>query len=245
MYVDAHCHVDLYPDHLRVMQEADDKRIYTLAVTNTPSVFQKMREIAQPYRYVRPALGLHPELAVERHRELPLIESLIRETRYIGEIGLDFRRGSVDSRSTQIRVFRRILDVCGNSGGRVLTIHSRGAEKEVLEQLVSGNAGLPIMHWFSGSVALLRKAIEIGCYFSVNSAMTNSESGIRVIRAIPDDRLLTESDGPFVRTGSLPATPSNMIPLIQRLAALRGADTETTRKLVLSNFRRMLEPFSE
>src|SRR5258708_6962588 len=70
---DMHCHVDLYADYQGLIEECEQESIYTLAVTNTPSVFHACVELTRGRRYVRPALGLHPELVAQRHHELALI----------------------------------------------------------------------------------------------------------------------------------------------------------------------------
>ena len=236
-YVDTHCHVDLYSDYSTILREADERRVYTIAVTNTPSVFQKMHELASGTTYVRAAIGLHPELAVERERELPLFESLLRETRYVGEVGLDFRRGPASSRDVQRRVFERILRACSSAGGKLLTIHSRGAEKEVIDLLAASSPGVAILHWFSGSATDLEYGVTAGAYFSVNHAMYDSASGRRIIIKIPRERLLTESDGPFVSVDHRPARPGDIGVLLKRIAELRGETETSLQNAIFTNFR--------
>lgn len=88
--VDAHCHLDLYPDYAAILAEIERDGVYTIAVTNAPSVFRRCVEIARRPRFVRVALGLHPELAAARERELDLLPDLLATTRYVGEVGLDY-----------------------------------------------------------------------------------------------------------------------------------------------------------
>ena len=77
---DTHCHVDLYPDPVGLVREAERRGIYTIAVTNTPSVFPATAAIVKGCRYVRPALGLHPQLAAERRGELPRSRSTFQKS---------------------------------------------------------------------------------------------------------------------------------------------------------------------
>ena len=88
--IDTHCHVDLYPDYPAVLDEIERGGIYTIAVTNAPSVFRRCVEMTRATRSVRVAVGLHPELAAARERELDLLQDLLPTTRYVGEVGLDY-----------------------------------------------------------------------------------------------------------------------------------------------------------
>jgi TatD DNase family protein len=71
-YVDLHCHLDLYPDFVSAVQDAERAGVYTLAVTTTPKAWPRNREVTQGTRYVRAALGLHPQLVHERGDEISL-----------------------------------------------------------------------------------------------------------------------------------------------------------------------------
>lgn len=90
--VDFHCHLDLYPDFEALVAESDRLGIFTLAVTTTPKAWSRNNELASSTKYVRAALGLHPQLVSERWREIDIWERLVGETRYVGEVGLDGRR---------------------------------------------------------------------------------------------------------------------------------------------------------
>src|ERR1700741_2594809 len=87
--IDFHCHLDLYPDPHAVRDECARRGLYVLSVTTTPSAWNGTFALSRDAPRIRTALGLHPQLAYERHSELDLFESLIAETRYVGEIGLD------------------------------------------------------------------------------------------------------------------------------------------------------------
>src|SRR5689334_4805517 len=129
--VDTHCHLDLYPDPSRIIHEVNAGGVYTIAVTNTPSVFRPLVALARRAARIRVALGLHPELAHRRQSELPLLLELLPETRYIGEIGLDHVTTDASDRASQRRVLDAILRACDAVGDKVLTIHSRRAADDV------------------------------------------------------------------------------------------------------------------
>jgi hypothetical protein len=85
--VDFHCHLDLYPDFETAIAKAEAARIYTLTVTTTPKAWPRNHVLTRGTRYVRAALGLHPQLVAERAGELALWEHHLPEARYVGEVG--------------------------------------------------------------------------------------------------------------------------------------------------------------
>jgi len=126
-YVDTHCHVDLYPNPTAIMQEAERESVGIVAVTNTPSAFEPMVRLASGFSNVVVALGLHPELAIEREAELQLVPGLIKKTPFLGEIGLDGTARDVRVAASQQRVLRTILAHANSDGPRVMTVHTRRA----------------------------------------------------------------------------------------------------------------------
>jgi len=240
--IDLHCHVDLYPDPEAVLDEAETRGAFVLAVTTTPKAWRGNQRLVGKRRRIRVALGLHPEVVAERHHEVALLCGLIPEARYIGEIGLDgsaAHRGSLD---LQTEVFGRILDECRRLGGRVLTIHSRGAVGKVIDEIERRpGVGLPILHWFSGSVAQLERAAAAGCWFSVGPAMIASRRGRDLAAAIPLDRLLTETDGPFARSGGRPLYPWEAMSCSDQLAEAMGIAPTELVSAVRSNLRTLAE----
>jgi TatD DNase family protein len=238
--VDTHCHIDLYPNFSELIEAVETARIYTIAVTNAPSVFRQCASLLHGKKYIRPALGLHPQLAHQRAHELPLALELLTETRYVGEIGLDFMTTDRDDRASQLKVFRAITDSCAGYGDKILTVHSRRATQEVVETLGDSYPGIVILHWYSGSLRLLERALSYGFYFSVNPAMLKTEKGRRIVCAIPTERLLTESDGPFVETMGRPANPHDIAEVTVELAQLSGLAMDQMRRILFSNFRALL-----
>jgi TatD DNase family protein len=116
----------------------------------------------------------------------------------VGEVGLDGAPEFSKHWADQILVFTHVLKSCETSGGRVISIHSRRATKHVLDALEKHPAaGKAVLHWFSGTQRELTRAIEIGCWFSVGPTMLMSEKGQQLASKMPNDRILTETDGPY------------------------------------------------
>ena len=239
---DFHCHVDLYPDPPRVIAACERERIVTLAVTTTPKAWLQNRQWTEGSRYVFPALGLHPELASERHGEIALLEEHMGERRLIGEIGLDGSPKHRRSWRIQVEVFTRALTAAQRLGRCVVSIHSRRAASEVvecLEEHTTADRVLPILHWFSGSIAVGRKAASLGCYFSINHRTLEHESGLRLVRSLPEDRLLTETDAPFTSVGTRKSEPSDVIMTTKRLAVARDLSVAELRSILGANARQV------
>ena len=238
--VDTHCHLDLHPNPNAIVHQAEHNRIYTIAVTNTPSVFPMTAALIEGVRYIRPAIGLHPELAVERQGELDLMWKYLSETRYVGEIGLDYMTQDKRSRAVQREILSKITDRCSTSGDKILTVHSRRAESDVVSAFGSTFPGTVILHWYSGSIKALKQAANYGFYFSINPAMAYSSRFSKVLGCIPPNRLLTETDGPFVKMGTKPAEPKDVEIVIQRVADLWKVSDSEVQEMIYQNFKSLL-----
>jgi TatD DNase family protein len=243
--VDAHCHIDLYPNPQEVLAAAEAGKVYTIAVTNAPSVFHYTATLSANCRYVRAAAGLHPQLVHSHAGELEQLWSLLDRTRYVGEVGLDYQTPIQTERQAQRRVFSKILERCAAYGNKVITVHSRRAAADVIAAVGENYlGGSVILHWFSGTTGELEKAIQCGIYFSVNMAMTSSRGGQKLIQGMPIDRVVTETDGPFVKVSQEAASPSDVSTVVFHLARIWGLSVEEAGNQIISNFRRLVEASS-
>jgi len=242
-WVDFHCHVDLYEDHAAVIAECDRERVATLAVTTTPKAWPRNRELAARSAHVRIALGLHPQLVADRENELPLFERYLADARYVGEIGLDAGPRFYRSFPAQERVFERVLSACAEQGGKILTVHSIRTTSKVLnhiERLLPQDRGRVILHWFTGTAAEAKRAVALGCYFSINAEMLRSPKHRNLVGSLPLDRLVTETDGPFVERDGRPLRPRDVRHTVGELAMVRNLSLETTEGAILQNLRRLV-----
>jgi len=242
--VDFHCHLDLYPDHRAAVQEAEAAGVFTLAVTTTPRAWPRNYELAQATRHVRVALGLHPQLVEKHANELALWDTYLIEALYIGEVGLDAGPRFYKSLDLQKKIFEHILRRCAEAGNKVISVHSVRTAKAVLDHIeayLPPEQGKVVLHWFTGTKAEAKRAIEMGCYFSVNAAMFNNERHISMVSALPLERLLTETDGPFTQTGNRPSKPSDVGIVVESLSCLYGLSSLEVVSHIKSNLRRLLE----
>lgn len=237
---DFHCHIDLHPDPPGLIAHCEREHIAVIAVTTTPLAYSQNRTWTKNSEYVHAAVGLHPELVGERYAEANLLERLIGDARLVGEVGLDGSPQHSASYGKQKDVFARVLQAAKTHGGRVLTIHSRRAARDVInliEQQSDPSKVLCILHWFSGSLAEARRASDAGCYFSVNAAMLRKDRGRSLVRGLPRDRLLTETDSPFITLKGRHTSPVDSVPLLGELAKTILLDEVSTRDLIAANAR--------
>jgi TatD DNase family protein len=241
--VDAHCHLDLYSDFAAAIDECERHKIYTLTVTTTPKAWPHNHGMVQRARYVRVALGLHPQLIAERANELALWEEYLPQARFIGEVGLDAGPRFYRSLKQQKMVFGRILKLCAKAGGKILSVHSARAATMVLDMIETNlppERGLVVLHWFSGSIAEARRAIELGCYFSINSEMLRKDRSRMLVKALPLDRLLTETDGPFIQSKGQPIKPLDVSITVNKIASMLNSEPSEIASAVCMNFRKFL-----
>ena len=200
------------------MQEAftacDRMRCITLAVTTTPKAFERNRGMASNTSHVHAALGLHPQLVAERASEITLFEELAPSTRFIGEIGLDAGRRFYPSFERQKDVFERALIICARLGDKVISLHSVRTAKLVLdgvERTGVYRTCRPVLHWFNGSGPEIRRAVDLGCLFSVNTQMLLTSKGKALLKNVPITSLLTETDAPFQSVNNKTMLPGDVV----------------------------------
>lgn len=232
---DTHYHLDLVDNYNDAISEIENNGIYTICVTNLPPLYEKL--VAKVIsKYIRVALGFHPELIDEYQQYIPQMWNLLDQTKYIGEVGLDYKVGK--NKELQKKFFEELIFRCSSFKNKILSIHSRGAENDVVDIIGNNFNGKIILHWYSGSVSVLRKAISNGYYFSINSSMLNSKNGQNIFSQIPQDRVLLESDCPFVKIRNREYRPIDMDETIQKIEIFWNQ--EKTRSILWNNFKSLL-----
>ncbi len=241
--VDFHCHLDLYPDHEQAVQQAESAGIFTLAVTTTPRAWPRNNELAQKTKYVRAALGLHPQLVAEYEAEIDIWDNYLSETRYVGEVGLDAGPHFYKSIDIQKRIFRHVLQRCAEVGDKILSVHSVRTSKLILdyiEELFPPGKGKIVLHWFTGTKKEVQRAVKLGCYFSVNSTMLANERHLPMVMELPIDRILTETDGPFTKSFNRPSVPSDVAHAIDALCRILDKQPIEMASIIRANLRGLL-----
>lgn len=241
--IDFHCHLDLYPDHKAAFRETDKAGVYTLAVTTTPKAWERNHKLAQETNHVHAALGLHPQLVAERADEISIWEAHLAETRYIGEVGLDAGPRFYKSFHLQKQVFERILRCCAIAGEKIISVHSLRAAKVVLDHIeayLPPDRGKVVLHWFTGTKIEAQRAIDMGCYFSINAEMLNNTRHAQMVKTLPLNRLLTETDGPFTKTANRATKPVDVALVVQALEQMHYLSSNTVAEHIQENLRNLM-----
>lgn len=192
-FIDTHIHLDLLDNFSNVIQYVENNKIYVIAMTNHPKVYETLINKIDS-KFIRVALGMHPELVKESN--FTLFKKYVDTTKYIGEVGLDFSKKNEANLQKQIKIFTDILCV---SKHKILSIHSRKAETEVLNCIENNfdKDSSYILHWYTGGEKDLLRAINLGCYFSININMVKSKKFLENAHLIPKEKILVETDAPF------------------------------------------------
>lgn len=239
MIVDTHCHYDMFDNPTQIIRDCEKNQIITIGMTNLPSHFEMGFPHLKGYKFVRMALGLHPLMANEHDKELLRFKNNIDKTSYIGEVGLDFSKEGIATKDIQLKSFEYVLESI-KTKDKIISLHSRRAEKEVLELLLKHKIRNAIFHWYSGSITILKQILESGYYFSINPSMVNSKSGQKLISEIPIDKILTETDSPYTMIGNRKTRPIDVKVVINYLAKSNGVSIEFVENKIHSNFKDLI-----
>lgn len=252
--IDTHCHLDFAGNAVE-LAAAYAACGGALSGTCDPRDFERVRTMFAPFApRVRVGLGLHPWWVADGtcgEGEVALFERLAPAAPLISEVGLDFQPRRADTRDAQIEAFERVCVAAACPSAkfprRIMSIHSSAAAAcvlDVLERTGCLDACLCIFHWFSGSQEELTRAIDVGCLFSVNERMLKTKRGRAYVRAIPEGRLLIETDFPSKPTPM--AIPQDVSPRLARtmllLAAARGDDERSLASAIAAASKRLLLP---
>lgn len=242
--IDVHCHIDQFPNPFEIAKNAERAGIITIAVTSLPDHFQLGYQHLLNFKKVRLALGFHPMLVGEKRFDEKLFISLTSKTSYIGEIGLDFSQTDNSKRTKQINTLQKILQII-NDRPRFISLHSRKAESVLHDLLVENEIKSAVFHWYSGPLGLIDKSVSAGYYFSINPAMVKSKKGQKIIERIPPERILTETDGPYIKIKGRSADPRDVSLVIKYLNKAWKITVEEIEKQIKLNFNNLIEPIKK
>ena len=248
MLIDAHAHLDGYaglgPAALdAALEEIARHGIFTISNSMDVPSYEKNLGIAARSPWVLPAFGIHPWNAHKYlGRQEELAEPMARSPVY-GEIGLDHFFVKERSRySAQKAVFELFL-ASARDQGKIVIVHTKGAEREVLDILDVYALPRVVIHWYSGPLDVLRKMIERGFYFTVGGEVGHSGKIREIARDIPQDRLLTETDNPGGPESYLgrPGTPALLIDIVRSLAEVRKIPVGDLVLAICSNLANLFQ----
>lgn len=249
MFVDSHCHLN-YPGLVEtqpeVLARARDAGVAAmLNIATRQSEWDAVLETAERERDVWATVGVHPhEADAHVHVTADMLAKRARHPKVagLGETGLDFHYDRSD-RATQELLFRRHIQAAGATGLPII-VHTRDAEDDtvrVLTEEMERGAYAGVLHCFTGTAALAEAGLRLGLFVSISGIVTfkNARALQDVARTIPLDRLLIETDAPFLapvphrgKTGE----PAFVADTAAFLAELRSENEADLRERTARNF---------
>lgn len=251
MFVDSHCHLNykgLEGQDAEVVARARFAGVTTLLTINTRlREFDEVKRLAHLYKGVFCTVGVHPHEAGSDHAAVDAIVERTADTRVvgIGESGLDYYYDH-SPRAEQQASFRRHI-AAARQTGLPIVVHTRDADEDcaaILKEELGQGAFSGVIHCFTAGAAFARTALDLGFYISFSGIITFKNAGdLRAIAAfVPEDRLLIETDAPFLAPAPHRGhtnEPAYVTHVAAALAKLRGMPAERVAELTTANFFRL------
>jgi TatD DNase family protein len=252
MLIDSHCHLDfpeLAGDETGVLARARTAGVAGMLTIGTRlDQFERVRGIAERHDNIWCSVGVHPHEAKEEGQRTP--DRLVEATRHpkvvgIGETGLDFYYEH-SPRAEQAESFRAHI-AAARQTGLPLIVHTRDADaatSEILESEFTTGAFSGLIHCFSSGAEVARRALALGFYISISGIVTfkAAENLRAIVRDIPLDRLLVETDSPYlapVPKRGKTNEPAFVTHTAAKVAELKGIGVETLEAATTDNFFRL------
>jgi len=253
--IDSHCHLDqepIYSDLKNVILRSKEVGVEKiLSICTTKNSFKKIIEIIQFDPIIYGTYGIHPhETDNDNVSKDEIIKNVTSNTKIIaiGESGLDFYYNH-SHKEQQISSFKNHIEASIELNIPII-VHSRNAEKETFDILNTYKKEKPkiLMHCFTGSTQFAYKLLTLNSFFSASGIITfkNSEDLRNTFKNIPNDKLLIETDSPYLSPVPLRGKknePSFIKFTLEKLADIKGIEIENIKKITNDNFYKLFNLF--
>ncbi|MGC4081322.1 MAG: TatD family hydrolase [Vicinamibacterales bacterium] len=258
--IDSHCHLadEVFADNLADVitrtKDASIERVMVILDAGNAKEEAQAKKAYTLWSDIRVAVGVHPHHAARFNgNALGAVQAVKDQvgrlpfTRAVGEIGLDYHY-DYSPHPTQQAVFRAQIRLARELKLPVI-VHTREADTDTIDSLKSSGGGevRGVLHCFTGTRELATAALDLGFYISLAGVLTfpNSQDLRNVARHIPLDRLLIETDSPFLTPAPHRGArnePARMIHTAEALAALKGVSVAELDKATTANFHALFRP---
>lgn len=220
-----------------------------------PKTNRKSLELAEKYDIVQSALGIYPPSALKKEvehdefstgvesfdisEEIDFIRNNADNIVAIGECGLDFVDSNEQERKEQMELFERMI-LLAEELNKPIIIHSRKAEKEVIDILKISNIKKVILHCFCGKKGLVKQAADLGYYFSIPPNIVRAQNFQQIVKKVNINQLLTETDAPYLSPFKGERNESAFISeTIKKIAEIKGMDIEEVERNIYMNYQKL------
>lgn len=240
MLIDIHAHLEMCEDSEGVIKRAKDVLIVGAGVDMKTN--KMVLEFAKKFSNVRASFGLYPIEGLglsekEFQKELDFIEENKDKIIAIGEVGIDLKES--EDLETQKKNFVKIIYLAKKLD-KPLIVHSRKAEKEVIEILENEKCKKVVMHCFSGKFSLVKRVVENGWSLTIPTCVVRSEQFQKIAKEIPIENLFCETDSPYLHPfGERNNEPKNVIESYKKIAELKNLSLKEVEKKIEENFERL------
>lgn len=247
MLVDCHAHLDFYKDKdieeiISKSKEKNVKYIIHAGLEKESNNFGLM--LNKKYPFILPALGLYPEEVVKKSEseikeELDFITTNLNKAVAISEVGLDGTYGNLDK---QKKILKEIVKIAIRNN-KPLILHTRKAEEETIKLLdeIIPNENLLyrkiVFHCFTGKKKLILEILKRGWFFSIPPIIARNEQFKQLVKEVPLNRLLTETDSPFLAPVKNETNyPWNVSYSIEEISKIKKVTYEEAANNIFMNF---------
>lgn len=246
---DVHCHIDFENfdnDRMNVIERALNENVKIITCAFGIESIEKTKKILNELnKKIFVSYGISPQ-EYDNERIRKFVEILRNDSEKIigvGEIGLDYYwEKNVEKRKQQIENFKYFIEIAEKIKKPII-VHSRNAEKDVIEILKSYNVKA-ILHCFSGTINLAKKAIDLGCLISIPTSVCYSKSKMELVKNLEIENLVTETDAPFL--SPFPQKNKRNEPLnikfsIRKISELKNLDYDYVDEIIEKNVKKFFD----
>lgn len=253
--IDSHCHLDSLDyenQHKNVDEVIENAKArgvgHFISVCTTLGRFEAMKQLTAHRDEVSLSCGVHPLNVEDEPFDYDKLLSFAQDPKVvaIGETGLDYHY-TPETKALQKSIFAQQIEIA-NKVNKPLIIHTRSARQDTMEILEQGSAEKcgGVLHCFTEDLAMAKRAMDIDFYISISGIITfrNAEELRDVVRHVPLDRLLVETDSPYLAPipyRGKPNQPAYVRETCEYLAALKGVSVEELARITTQNVQKLFK----